>query len=122
MMAFIFTAGIACAANQPKLDRKVFRHGETFLDFTNATKGVYSYSEESTDGNDVITRSFTWSAKLLAKKTNYSDGPIYEWQITIKVSMSYGTKNLTFYIKAYENGSLKGASALCADGTNWEIL
>lgn len=118
MLAFILTAGIVCAANQPKMTGKVLRHGETYLDFSSTNKGVYSFS----DGSETITRTFTWSAKLMMQQKNYSDGPVYKWQITVKIVMSYGTKELKFYVDAYEDGSLRGNSFLCSDGSNWTLV
>ncbi|MBO5314229.1 MAG: hypothetical protein J6A70_02970 [Prevotella sp.] len=119
LLIFVLSVGICDAANQPRISGKVFRSGETFLDFSSSTKGVYSYSE---DNRNVITRTFTYSTRYLMKSNNYSKGPIYKWQITVRVAMSYGTKDLKFYVETYENGSLKGNKALASDGENWDIL
>lgn len=118
MFAFFITACIVNAATQPDLYRKVFRHDETYLDFNSSNKGVYSYSE----GGKVITRNYAWNLKFLYKRDNHSDGPVYEWQLTVNISMSYGTKKLVFYIKSYENGSIRGDRVLCSDGKEWKIV
>lgn len=116
---FVLSVGVCNAANQPRISGKVFRSGDTFLDFSSSTKGVYSYSE---DNRNVITRTFTYSTRFLMKSNNSSKNPICKWQITVKIAMSYGTKDLKFYVETYENGSFKENKVFDSDGKFWNVL
>ena len=102
-------------ASQPKLVNQTFRNGETYLDFKSNGKVRYSYGE----GDDMIVRDGTWSAKLLTERKNYNPHR-FSWQISIKVPFTYGTKEMRGYIDTYEDGAIIGDMNI--DGNTWTRL
>ncbi|MCQ2330143.1 MAG: hypothetical protein MJZ93_06285 [Paludibacteraceae bacterium] len=118
VMLLSLSVGAVFAATQPKMNGKVLKSPDgTYLDF-NQSSSTYSYS----DGSNTIVRRFTWQAKLLGEMPGYRV-PVYQWQLTVSVETSNGTKNIVFYIKTYEDGSLKDNSILCcSNSTMWDVV
>lgn len=117
ILAIIIMAGTTSAASQPKLVGETFRKDNVYLNFTSPNKATMTFF----DGEEEIIRECTWSATLVKKVSGSSKGPIYRWEISIKIHLSKEDHIFKCFIVAYENGTITG-NLLDEVGTAWERI